>query len=66
MTFKYENLQLLKSPQNNVTSYIAITEKNKASQTYHICHNHFHNILRPFYGLLNFLFTTSELLHYYL
>ena len=28
MTFEYENLPLLKSPQNNVGSNIAITEKN--------------------------------------
>ena len=42
MTFEYENLLLLKSTQNNVTSNIAITEKkNKASQTYHICQGNF-------------------------
>ena len=41
MTFKYENLLLLKSSQNNVASNIAITEKNKASQTYHICQGHY-------------------------
>ena len=40
MTFEYENLLLLKSPQNNVASNIAITEKNKASQTY-ICQRHY-------------------------
>ena len=34
MTFEYENLLLLKSPQNKVASNIAITEKNKVSQTY--------------------------------
>ena len=34
MTFEYENLLLLKSPQNKVASNIAVTEKNKVSQTY--------------------------------
>ena len=34
MTFEYENLLLLKSPQNKVASNIAITEKNKVSPTY--------------------------------
>ena len=29
MTFDYENLLLLKSPQNNVVSNIAITEEKK-------------------------------------
>ena len=42
MIFEYENLVLLKSPQNNVASNIAITEKkNKASQTYHVCQGHY-------------------------
>ena len=41
MTFEYENLLLLKSPQNNVASNIAIIEKNKASQTYHICQRYY-------------------------
>ena len=35
MTFEYENLLLLKSTQNNVTSNIAITEK-KTKQVRHI------------------------------
>ena len=34
MTLQYQNLLLLKSPQNNVASNIVITEKNKASQSY--------------------------------
>ena len=33
MTFEHENLLLLKLPQNNVASNIAIIEKNKASQS---------------------------------
>ena len=41
MTFEYENLLLLKLPQNNVASNIKITEKSKASQTYHICQGHY-------------------------
>ena len=41
MTFEYENLLLLKLPQNNVASNIKITEKNTASQTYHICQGHY-------------------------
>ena len=40
MTFEYENLLLLKSPQNNVESNTEITEKNKASRTYYICQGH--------------------------
>ena len=36
MTFKLLNLLLLKSPQNNVASNIAVTEKSKAGYTYHI------------------------------
>ena len=41
MTFEYENLLLLKSPQNTVASNITFTEKNKSSQTYHICQGHY-------------------------
>ena len=33
MIFEYENLVLLKSPQNNVASNIAITEKKKQSKS---------------------------------
>ena len=40
MTSEYENLLLLKSPQNNVESNTGIAEKNKASRTYHICQGH--------------------------
>ena len=32
--FKYEKLLLFKLPQNKIASSIAVTEKNKASQTY--------------------------------
>ena len=38
MTYEYENLLLLKSPQNNVGSNVAITEENKAS---HMCQGHY-------------------------
>ena len=41
MTYEYENLLLLKSPQNNVGSNVAITEENKASQTYHVYKGHY-------------------------
>ena len=41
MTFEYENLLLLKSPENYVASSSAITEKNQASQTYHVCQEHY-------------------------
>ena len=41
MTFGYENILLLKSPQNNVASNIAITEKNKARQAYHMYQGHY-------------------------
>ena len=34
MTLQYQNLLLLKLPQNNVASNIVITEKTKASQSY--------------------------------
>ena len=37
MTLEYENLLLLKWSQYLLASNIVITEKNKASQTYHIC-----------------------------
>ena len=41
MIFENENLLLLKALQNNVASNIAITEKNKASQTYHVYKGHY-------------------------
>ena len=41
ITFEYEKLLLLKSPQNKVTSNIAIIKQNKTSQIYHICQEHF-------------------------
>ena len=41
MIFENENLLLLKALQNNVASNIAITEKNKASQTYHVYKEHY-------------------------
>ena len=41
ITFEYENMLLLKSPQNKVASNIAITKQNKTSQTYHICQEQF-------------------------
>ena len=40
MTFKYEKLLLLKSPQIKVTSNIVITKQSKTSQTY-ICQGHY-------------------------
>ena len=44
ITFEYEKLLLLKSPQNKVAPNIAITKQNKTSQAYHICQEFF-NIL---------------------
>ena len=41
ITFEYEKLLLLKSPQNKVASNIANTKQNKTSKTYHICQDHF-------------------------
>ena len=39
MAFEYEELLLLKSPQNKVAPNIVITgkKKRKTSQTYHVC-----------------------------
>ena len=37
MTLEYKKLLLLKSHQNKVASNIVTTEKNKKSQTYHLC-----------------------------
>ena len=37
ITFEYENMMLLKSPQNKMASNIGITKQNKTSQIYHIC-----------------------------
>ena len=36
ITFEYEKLLLLKSPQNKVASNIAITKQNKTKQVRHI------------------------------
>ena len=39
ITFEYEKLLLLKSPQNNVESKMAITKQNKTRQTHDIRRN---------------------------
>ena len=41
MKFEYKKLLLLKSPGNKVGSNIVTTEKNKASQTYHLCQGNY-------------------------
>ena len=41
ITFEHEKLLLLKSPQNNVESKMAITKQNKTRQTHDISKEHF-------------------------
>ena len=41
MTFEFEKLLLLQSPQNSVVSNIVINGKKKKSQRYDMCQGHF-------------------------